>query len=235
MATVRFGNYRITDKFIVGNLVKGFAKRNISTIDVPGRDGAVLGSTTLSPVDITMTLTHISTTPAERFSAFSELASKLNVSKPTALYISEYPSAHYMVVPSGGDLTRYVGAESFELTFTALDPVMYSDMPSGWIGLSVDVRGNYPTAPTITISSAVASDGVFGLSVNGGTFDIPIADTVSHTIVIKTSGRTVTVDGTNVLPSLASDWPVLNPGSNTISITSGSGNVTGQYGERWLR
>lgn len=235
MATVRFGNYVITDNFIVGNLVKGFAKRNISTIDVPGRDGAILGSTTLSPIDITMTLTHISADPAERFSAFSELASKLNVSNPTALYISAYPSAHYMVVPNGGDLTRYVGAESFELTFTALDPVMYGDIPFGWVGTSTSVGGNYPTSPTITVESAVASDGVFGISVNGGTFDIPIGNALSHTIVIKSGNRTVTVDGSNVLPTLASDWPLLNPGSNTISITSGSGSVRGQYVERWLR
>lgn len=235
MATVTFNGYTITDDFIVGNLVKGYAQRNTKTIDVSGRDGAIIGSTLLSPIDIKMTLTHISADPAERFGAFAKLAGKLNVSKPAALHISEYPSVHYMAVPNGGELTRYVGAESFELTFTALDPVMYGDMPIGWVGTSIDVGGNYPTNPTITITSAVASDGVFGLSVNGGTFDIPIDDALSHTLVIKSGSRTVTVDGSNVLPTLASDWPVLNPGSNTISVTSGSGSVSGQFVERWLR
>lgn len=233
--------YDITDRFIVGDLVKGFSKRTLNSIKVPGMDGELFGSSNLAPIELSMTVTFVSQDEDERFDALRELAGVLNIYEPgyVSIYDENEPAAYgYKVVPSCGNITRYVGAESFTLTFTALDPVMYgAELIKTVTGSSYSFAydGNYPSRPIISSTGAVAAGGIFGISVNGGTLDIPIDDTSPHSIVVNAGDRKITVDGNSVLPTLASDWPEIVPGSNTVSISSGSANTTiVKYTERYL-
>lgn len=237
MATdVLFNGYLITDRFIVSDLTRGFAKRDTKSISVPGMDGAIFGSSVLAPIEVSMTVSYVSNDEYERQSALNELAEVLNVSEPEPLYIPPGRASYYLAVPSGGDLTRYVGAESFKLTFTVPDPVMYGH-PSKTVRAfgTLTVGGNYRTYPSFSMPSATAAGGILGISVNGGTFDIPIDDSSPHAVIIDCSNRTVTVDGTSKLPTIGSDWPVFEPGSNTAQLSSGTGTVTINYHERWFR
>lgn len=233
--------YDITDRFIVGDLVKGYSKRTVNSIKVPGMDGELFGSSNLAPIDVSMTITFVSQDEDERFDALRELAGVLNTYEPGFISIydeNETAIYGYKAVPSCGNITRYVGAESFTLTFTALDPVMYgADFIKTVTGASYSFvyDGNYPSQPIILSTGAVAASGIFGISINGGMLDIPIDDTSQHSIVVDSCDRKITVDGNSVLPTLASDWPEIVPGSNTVSISSGSATTTRvKYTERYL-
>lgn len=232
--TVRFKGYNLTANFIVGNITRGYAVREIRKIDVSGMDGALYGSSKLSPINITMSLTYTSDSPSDRSTALRNLASVLLVSKPEELYISDDGGKFYYAVPSGGDVTRYIGAESFDLTFTALDPVMYGNINMADLPASFTVKGNYPTMPMVDLTGAVAAGDILGLSFDGEDFEIPIADAAPHAVAIRGNKRTVTVDGDPVVPTIASDWPVLDPGAHTVSVSTGTATGYVSWWDRWL-
>ena len=238
MAThVMFNGYDLTRSCIVGNIARQFMPSEANQIDVPKMDGALFASNPLSPLTITMSATVLGT-PEERSEALRTLASYLRVSEPSRLAISDDGWKYYLAVPSGAEIERYIGAESFELTFTCLDPVMYGDENTATATEGTEteivVGGNYPTMPTLTLESATpdSTTGCYSVSVDGGTFDIPVAHDDSA-IIADCSARTLSVGGSATLPTLASDWIVLEPGTHTVSVT-GTGDCTIAWVERWI-
>lgn len=231
--TVTFDGYDLSTDAIVGNLVRQFMPIEVAQIDVPAMDGALFASGALGTISIAMDLT-VTGLPEERSAKLRTIAGHLRVDEPRRLAISDDGGKYYLAFPSGGDIERRVGAETFQLTFECLDPVMYGRTVEQVIAGSatVTVGGNCRTMPTITATGASADPetGFYGVSVDGGRFDIPMS---SGDVSADCSARTLEVGGRRVLPTLGSDWIELEPGAHTVEI-SGDGACTLSWTERWI-
>ena len=240
MSTVTFDGYDLTTDYIVGNLVRSFSARDIQQIDVPGMDGAIFASANYEPVTITMDVTAISSNPTERSNALRRLAEALSVREPAQLAISDDGGKYYLAIPNGGDLARYKSAETFPLEFTALDPVMYGDsktatVPSGG-SVTITVGGNYRTMPSISASAARCNSTtkLWTLTFDNIAFEVKCPNTNATAITADSEHRNLVVAGNRSIPTLGSDWPVLEPGTHTVRNSSGSGACTLTWRERWL-
>ena len=236
-ATVIFNGYDLTQNFIVGGCVRELAVRNIEQLDVPGMDGALLSTANYAPITISMAITYAGDA-ASRSDAFRELARELDTYAPAALSISDDGGKYYLAVPSGGEILRFVDAEQVTVSFACLDPVMYGEPDSVEIAAGetteFEVGGTYRVLPEISVESASADQGTgfYSISIDGGTFDVPVAHAGSA-IEGDCATRTLSVGGEAALPTLASDWPELEPGSHTATV-AGTGACTLSWTERWL-
>lgn len=238
MATkVYFDGTELTDGFICSNLVRRLLPRNVSTIEVPGMDGASFSNVTDSVIAIEMDMTALGT-PAQRSAKLRTLTGLLDVREPKRLSFSDDGGMYYMAVPSGGELTRFIGAETVTVSFTCPSPAMYAaastsvELADGTATFTVD--GNYRTMPTIEVASATAGgDGYLTLELDGED-SISFALESSGSLSADCATRVAALDGDAILPTLGSDWLVLEPGEHTVEMTSGSGTCTLAYVERWL-
>ncbi len=234
--TVTFNGTDLTAAYVASNLKVSLLPRTLGGVDVPGRDGRLYTGARMAAKTITMTLTVRDTTPAGRQAAARALAAALAVSEPKPLAISHDGGLYWMAIPSSdSDGRRYLAATSFEVRFTAYDPVMRGtqrtvSVPSGG-SLALTVGGTYPTMPTIT-ANATPSGGVWKLQKEDGSY-LSIALPARRAIVCDCEARTLTVAG-DVWPLAPdADWLVLEPGSHTLAMT-GTGAATVTYTERWL-
>lgn len=241
MATaVTFNGYDLTQDFIMSGLVRQFMPRDVSQIDVPGMDGALFSSARYSPIKISMEATVLGENPQDRSDALRRLASVLAVGEPSPLSISDDDGKFYLAIPSGGDISRYISAETFPLEFTALDPAMYGstvtvEVPSGG-SATFTVGGNYPTMPSISVSATRDSAStVYGLRLDSSAvLDFPTGTDSAVQLEIDCANRTADQDGDTVIPTLGSDWFVLEPGEHEVENYLGAGAATLSYVERWV-
>ena len=237
---VLFNGYDLAERFIVGACSRELMVRDVKQVDVPGMDGALLGSANYAPLTIAMTVTYMGD-QGSRSDAFRELAAALDVREPAPLALPEDGGRYYLAIPSGGEVLRYYDADQLTLTFKALDPTMYGevidvDIPSGG-SATFTVGGNYPAAPSILVGSATVDQttGCYGLRLDGGdALDIATGTVSAAEIEIDCASRTATVNGYAALPTLASDWFSLTPGEHTVANHLGSGAAVLSYRERWV-
>lgn len=246
---VYFGDYCLTDHFAVMNVKRPFSKKTIELVDLPGRDGAVVGSMTYDPVVITMDLAVVGGNRGQRSDRMRELAALFNNEEPQYLWFTDDhddPGMRYPCYASGGDIERYINLDNIVgVTFTCPEAAAYGALVTETVNagatVTMDVDGNYPTKPTITIQNAVPYSGVVGITdtwsdgsyTYSNMLEIPLSANASE-IVIDCEKRTVFVDGVSTVPTLLSDWFSFVPGSHSIAQVPGSGDVTIEYYERWL-
>lgn len=233
---VTFDGVDLTADYVASNLRESLLPRTLSTVKVPGRDGSLYTGSQLSQRTIAMTLTARAGTPAGRQAAARALAAALDVDGPRPLAIGHDGGLYWLAVPSSPSTAkRYLGATSFEVEFTALDPVMYGEhrsvtVPSG-SSLTFTVGGSYPTMPTVR-ASASPSGGVWRLMLEDGSY-LSVALAGTRAIVCDCAKRILTVAG-DVWPLVPdADWLVLAPGQHTLTMT-GTGAATVEWDERWL-
>ena len=225
----------LTDGYIVSNVVRPLIMREPELLDVPGMDGAVLGLADLQPATVTMDIT-VPGDPATREPHLRALAALL-YSGPAALEFED--EGHTLTaVASAPTINRYPDAAVLEdVTFTAADPVMRGKSKTATMASSSEsilVGGNYPTKPTITCASATNSGGgVWGIRIDGGPVAYVELSAAGVSVEIDSEARTVTDAGNTALLTLASDWPVLAPGSHTVTL-EGTGYPTIAWTERWI-
>ncbi len=156
--TVTFDGVELTSMFVVSDLRRPLAPRNVALVDVPGRDGALFANATQATFEVSMTLTVRSRDLRERSAAVRALAALLTVPEPRPLAIGDDGGLYYMAIPSSDqDGERFVNAERFEVKFTCPDPWLYGEartatIPSGG-SVEVEVGGTAPTWPTITAAA----------------------------------------------------------------------------------
>lgn len=239
--TVTFNGTTLTNSYTVSDLRRSLLPRNLGSETVPGADGALFTGATIGTRTVTMTLTVRAATAAARETAARTLASTLDVDEPKPLSISIDGGLYLMAMPeSGGDADRYRHATSFQVTFTAFDPVMYGEertytVPSGG-SVSVTVAGTYPTMPTITAASAVRNStlGQWRITLDNGDYLAATLPTANATAVTADCAkRVLTVAGNVALMPPDGDWLVLTPGTHTLTM-SGTGAATVKFRERWL-
>ena len=259
--TVTFNGVDLTSLYVVSGWHTPLLGRSFDTVDIAGMDGERFLGSTLSPRTITLSLTVKGTSLADREAAARVLASTLAVDEPKALTASFMDGRYYLAIPrSDADLTRFVNADTFEVSFFVPDPVSYGELKTVSI-TSVDygtrinftVGGNYPTFPTVSINARKASTtgaSSFAFYTNRQSAQetytyVDLAAVISgsllaETITIDSASRTFRAGFNDKMLPLVSDWPLLQPGSNQLFFSEGgssagsSGSGTLTYRERWL-
>lgn len=207
--------------------------------DVPARDGSAFVGIRYGASTVTCT---IAVDGPNRRDKLSTLGMWLNVDGPRKLVLPDTPDWYYLAVPSNSvSLTRLIDADVAKLTFTLVDPVSYGrkvfvTIPSGG-SKTFNVGGTYGTKPTVSASAAVrnASSHVWGVRLDSGdVMQIATGSGSARAVVFDCEKRACYLSGALTLPTLNSDWFVLEPGTHTIANDQGTGACTVSYVERWL-
>lgn len=209
--------------------------------DVLGRDGTVYMGGSLIGGNISVKLSVIRKTPAQRREDLSTLFMWLDVDEPKWLVMDDQPDISYKAIPSGDmPIDSFTNADSVVVNFRLLEAAAYGDtvtktVPSGG-SLTFTVDGTYPTKPTITANAARdGSSQVWGLKLDNGAFlHVATGSASARDVVLDCENRTLTVQGAVALPTLDSDWFELAPGTHTLVMDKGTGAATVTYKERWL-
>lgn len=127
---VTFNGVNLTDSFVVSDLVRPFLQRTVDMTSVDGRDGSIYRSSRYDAIEVRMRLTFLSEDKGARVMALANLVKALDVDEPAPLYVSDDNGWYYLAVPKGGDISRWIGAESFPLTFVCPDPARYGSIIS---------------------------------------------------------------------------------------------------------
>ena len=210
------------------------------TREVSGRNGAAFVGMTYDVATVAFTIAALGDAETRRV-ALSTLGKWLMVDEPKPLYLPDTPDRYYLAVPGAGlDLTRGIGGEMAQVTFTLVDPVAYGDtqtasLPSGG-SVSVNVNGTAPTYLNVVAASAVrnSSAQVWGVQVDNVDFvHVATGSSSSRKVEIYSDERICKVQDALKLPTLDSDWLKLEPGAHTVAMDYGTGAATLSWVERW--
>ena len=213
------------------------------TSEIPGLVGAAFVENSIGPreIKIKARIATQSIDPFEIQREWSDAVAPLVAEGPKVLSLAQH--RYYMAVFTGETALEFASySAAAELTFLCPDPYAFGatktvSIPSGGQA-TFTVGGNRPTKPKITAASAVrnANSKTWGVRLDGG--DYLYVDTGSSSarkVVADCGERALTVAGAAALPTLLSDWLVLNPGQHVVKMDQGSGAATLTYVERWAR
>lgn len=236
-----FDGHDLNSLFVVSRPTFETFAPNRSFQDVLGRDGTVYMGGSLIGGNISVKLSVIRKTPAQRREDLSTLFMWLDVDEPKWLVMDDQPGISYKAIPSGDmPIDSFTNADSVVVNFRLLEAAAYGDtvtvtVPSGG-SLTFTVGGTYPTKPTITASAARdGSSQVWGLKLDNGAFlHVATGSASARDVVLDCENRTLTIQGAVALLTLDSDWFELAPGTHTLVMDKGTGAATVTYKERWL-
>ena len=169
------------------------------------------------------------------------------VDEPKPLYLPDTPDRYYLAVPSGQlDLTRGIKGELSTVTFMLTDPVAYGDSQTASLSsggsASINVNGTAPTYLNVVANSAVGEletiddEDVYTwgiLADNSSHVNVLTGSSSARKVEIYSEMRICKVANALKLPTLDSDWFVLQPGTHTIEMAYGTGAATLSWVERW--
>lgn len=209
--------------------------------EVSGMDGAAYFGNVLEPLEIAVTARLSTDVIDERDiqREWARLASMLRKDSPRPLKLTE--DRYWNAVFTGQnnlDFTTY--SATAQLTFTCPDPISYGvpesvTVPSGG-SVEFEVGGTYPTMPRIEVSAVRdTSSGLWGVRLDDGDFlHVATGANAARKVKLDCADRTCIVNGNVALPTLDSDWLVLEPGTHTLANDLGTGAATVTWIERWL-
>lgn len=206
-----------------------------------GRDGALLASNDLKPlyirVKVRLATEHIDPRDIQR--RWAEVAATMRHAEPEMLSLAD--GIWYLAVLADDSRLEFNTYSAFAtLTFLCPDPVAYGDertveVPSGG---SVDflVGGSYPARPVINAAAVRDSvSNIWGVRLDSGDFiHVATGSASVRNVEADCAARTCIVNGNPALPTLDSDWLVLEPGPHTLEMDNGTGAATVTFRERWL-
>ena len=231
MLEVTFNGTTLAPPVYVEDVRRAILPRIVhNTAQIPGRIGAYFGGRTVDERIIEIDLRLITPPGETEWARLSNLAAVLFTDEPKRLEISDRPGVYELAMVDGSpswDVFAYTGSAT--LTFHNYDGVYHaSDVTigttnSGTVQTPFIMRGT-STAEAITVLSDRTGE---LLSFNG----VPIGATVE----IDTGAETITVNGVlGMQYDLAiSDYPWLQPGANTMTV-SGLSDVTYEHRARFL-
>ena len=236
-----FDGHDLNSLFVVSRPTFETFAPNRSFQDVLGRDGTVYMGGSLIGGNISVKLSVIRKTPAQRREALSTLFMWLDVDEPKWLVMDDQPGISYKAIPSGDmPIDSFTNADSVVVNFRLLEAAAYGDtvtktLPSNGT-IIFTVGGTYPTKPIITSDATrSANSHLWGIKLDEGVFlHVDTGSSSARAIVLDCEERTLTIEGDVALPTLDSDWFELAPGSHTIKMDNGSGSAIITYKERWL-
>jgi len=241
--TVIFDGHRINDRFYVGEAEVGLPEFAPRTEERQFMDGSAVRGMRLGCPEITIQLV-AKPVHGETFrEALSDLMAWLHVDGPRKLVLSDDHGLWRLCVPTGApQIGDAKWNDRVTVTFLQTEPALYGierevTVPSGGT-LSFAVGGDYPTRPTITSDAATRdpTTELWGVRLDDGDVmrvDVPVSS--ASTIRMDCDARTCAVNGATTIPTIESDWFVLEPGTHVIRNDQGTGACTVSWYERWHR
>lgn len=243
MTTFLFNGINMTQYLdVAGFEVGALPQIAVDAREVSGRDGTAFMGTTLAPLLLTVEARLAANTiePSEIQREWARVASLLRTAEPAPLSVS--PGIYRMAVLSDETPLEFqTYSATAKLQFYCPDPVAYGatravEVPSGGSATFV-VSGTYPTRPAISAPAAVrdASALAWQLRLDDGDYlRVETGTGLPCAVELDCRARTCKVAGATRLPTLDSDWLVLEPGEHTVANDLGTGACTLTYAERWL-
>lgn len=235
-----FDGHDFSTLFVWGDPQITILNAKPDTREVSGRNGAAFVGMTYDVSTVAFTIAALGDAETRRV-ALSTLGKWLMVDEPKPLYLPDTPDRYYLAIPGAGlELTRGIGGEMAQVTFTLVDPVAYGDtqiasLPSGG-SVSVNVNGTAPTYLNVVAASAVrnSSAQVWGVKVDNADYvHVATGSSSARKVEIYSDERICKVQDDLTLPTLDSDWLKLEPGTHTIAMDYGTGAATLSWVERW--
>ena len=235
--TARFDGHDITDGFVMSALSRPRPVRVARAVEVDGMRGSALTASGYGPIEVEMRLAAVGD-PASRRERVDRLMAGLDVGEARPLSFSDDAGRYYMAVPSGGGAVAHTAwSDEVSLVFLVPDPARYGAERSVALAsgstATVRVGGNTEAALRVAATAARASGGVWGVTCDGGDAVKVEMGSGAHSVEIDCERRTAAVDSQAAVPTLASDWIAMAPGTHQISMT-GTGAATAMWTERWL-
>lgn len=243
MESVSFDGVNISDMFtVIGT--RGVASPVVQTVEVSGRDGIVPKGVVYGCPTVALTFVTDSGDGLKVSEARRQLSAMLNVKEPKKLQFGDDSGLYYMAQPDGPlDWVQFTRTGRLVVPFLVPSPAMYGEersvtVPSGG-SVTFNVMGTYPTRPTVYASAAKSgssSPNAWGVTLDSTDWMYVLtgSSSTAKTVLIDCDSRQCKLAGQTALPTLDSDWFVLEPGSHTIANSQGSGSCTVTWVERWL-
>ena len=242
MTTVTFNSSTLTASYTVMNVQRPFAVRTHELLDVPGRNGAILGNSKFDVAEISMDILLTQSSRKLRADALRALATILTTDEPKQLSFSDDDGKYYLAIASGGQILPYIDADVVEgVTFTCADPIMFgANREQAFAGgaATISTLGNMPCDVSFDFSTVTGGAGdIISITetLTGKKLQIPIENGTTPAVKIDCRARTVLVGGNSAVPTLASDWfEGWTNGSHAFTVDVGS--VTGKIKvqDRWV-
>lgn len=222
-----------TTKLMTRSLLPGYA---VETQDVPYRPGERFMRAKLKPLTITVSAKW-KARPSDDMAALRRtMAARLLCLKEAPLHLDDerHLGLHYMaVLTSPGELDNLWHTGSAELEFTAYDPIAYGATRIGAVGYNTTlmVGGSCETKPVIRCKPGGSVSYLKLTNMDTGEF-VQVTASLSSSIevVFDMENEQTTVNGTNHSVDYDSDYFALQPGANSLRLSSGSGTI--EYTER---
>ena len=189
-----------------------------STTQVGGRAGSVFGSVHLGALELGVPIRLIA--PSKHMVDFERLRRKvagaLYRDRMCKLVLDDAPDVWYWAVLQGSnELDMFAETGGTELQFLCPEPYAHgrkTTRVSNGGSISVNVGGNYKTAPVVKVYSggttvSVNFDGAL-FQTDGNAAQYAEVDAVNHMVT--------DADGTPVQIEITSDWPIWEPGVHTV-------------------
>lgn len=212
--------------------------RNV-TAEVPSRDGLVVRGATMAEATAQVMVAFSGDSEARRHK-IRELSSVLLRDIEARLEFDDDSGLYYMARVGETELVEHPMSGSLMVSFLIPDPVMFGDVhtatvPSG-ASVEIEVGGTHPTYPRIEASATRdTSTGLWGVRMDDGDFlHVATGSSSARTVALDCRERTCIVNGNATLPTLDSDWLVLEPGTHVLANDLGTGAATVTWIERWL-
>lgn len=203
----------------------------IETQDVPYRPGERFMRAKIKPLTIAVRA-EWRARPSDDMAALRRtMAAKLLCLEEAPLYLDDerHLGIHYKaVLTSPGELDTLWHTGSADLEFTAYDPVAYGATRRGTVGYStvLTVGGSYETRPVITCKPGGSVSYLKLTDMDTGEFvQVNASLSASSAVVFDMEGQKTTVNGQNAAVTYESDYFALQPGRNSLRLSSGSGTV----------
>lgn len=253
----QFGSQDFTDECV--DWRESVPKR-LTPVTTPRADGATVSEEpTYEPRDVQVTIEVFGGTVEEARANLDAIignfpAGRSKLRKHSDRYLNAYfagITSLQFIPGAAGNVIRA------DLRFFCDDPYYYSDagaastsdpsMAQSDTLVVTNSGGNilYPKLTIVPSGATMTSLKITNTSLSPNrAVDFNDSVAVGSTLEIDTSARTVTVDGSNALSGwhtplwTASDWIWLNPGSNTLELTTLSGatsiSLTVSHTDRWI-
>lgn len=209
---------------------------DVETEDLPGRPGERFMRAKLKPLAITVRAKWRAR-PADDMAALRRtMVARLMCLKEAPLVLDDerHLGMHYMaVLTSPGELDNLWHTGSADLEFTAYDPIAYGAKKTGAVGYNTTlmVGGSYETKPIIRCKPGGSVSYLKITDMGSGKFvQVTASLSSSVEVVFDMENEQTTVNGTNHAVDYDSDYFSLQPGSNSLRLSSGSGTI--EYTER---
>jgi len=207
-------------------------------VDIPGRDGSILFAGAMKDRTIEVEFSALANTLPELRILARRIAAWLYSATRQALVFDDEPGLYYMArVSNQLDLEQTAALGKFTVDFRC-EPLAYSVAESTFSKTvttapeTITYAGTYKALPVITITATSDMTNP-SITVEDKTLIYTGTLAAGQSLVINCETYQATITGVNALGSVSGDWPVLYPGENEVTMSTGC-SLQIKYRERWL-